>query len=43
MERPLGYAEDRALHAETIAEEALGTIKTYVETNDKVRVVRPGL
>ena len=42
MERHLGYAEDRALHAETIAEEALGTIKSYVETNDKVRVVRPG-
>ena len=43
MERCLGYAEDRALHAETIAGEALGTIKSYVETNDKVRVVRPGL
>ena len=42
MERHLGYAEDRALHAETIAGEALGTIKSYVETNDKVRVVRPG-
>ena len=42
MERRLGYAGDRALHAETIAEEALGTIKLYVETNDKVRVVRPG-
>ena len=43
MERRLGYAEDRALHAETIAGEALGTIKSYVETNDKVRVVCPGL
>ena len=43
MERRLGYAEDRALHAETIAEEALGTIKSYIETNDKVRVVHPGL
>ena len=43
MERRLGYAEDRALHVETIAGEALGTIKSYVETNDKVRVVRPGL
>ena len=43
MECRLGYAEDQALHAETIAEEALGTIKLYVETNDKVRVVRPGL
>ena len=42
MERRLGYAEDRALHAETLAEEALGTIKLYVETNDKVRVVCPG-
>ena len=42
MEHCLGYAEDRALHAETITEEALGTIKSYVETNDKVRVVRPG-
>ena len=31
------------MHAETIAGEALGTIKLYVETNDKVRVVRPGL
>ena len=35
MEHRLGYAEDRALHAETITEEALGTIKSYVETNDK--------
>ena len=43
MERHLGYAEDRALHAETIAREALGTIKLYVETNDKVRVVHLGL
>ena len=42
MECRLGYAEDWALHAETIAGEALGTIKLYVETNDKVRVVRPG-
>ena len=43
MEHCLGYAEDWALHAGTIAEEALGTIKSYVETNDKVRVVHLGL
>ena len=42
MECRLGYAEDRALDAETIAEEALGTIKSYIETDDKVRVVHPG-
>ena len=42
MEHRLDYAEDQALHAETIAGEALGTIKSYVETNDKVRVVHLG-
>ena len=35
----LEYAKDQALHTETIAREALGTIKLYIETNDKVRVV----
>ena len=43
MECYLGYVEDWALHVETIAKEALGTIKSYVETNDKVRVVHLGL
>ena len=43
MELCLGYTEDHALHAETIAKETLGTIKSYVKTNDKVRVVRLGL
>ena len=42
MERRLGYAEDRALHVEYVADEALGTIKSYMESNEKVRVVRPG-
>ena len=42
MECCLGYAEDWALHTEIIAGEALGTIKLYIEINDKVRVVRLG-
>ena len=43
MEHCLGYTEDRALHAETIADKALGTIRSYVDSSNKVRVVHLGV